>query len=296
MKEIPDYRKTFGSIHESFSNGNIPKDQWALKLYLRKEHNMSYPNASRMWSGTMSQLGADYHLGLNEYSPIDGQQEGVDVNQAVRHAISEYNNYEPRNFDDGKDKEEFEEFREHLPNLIRNASEGIKEFFSTVNQIEGEFQILHDEPRIDIPVMLYQDYSGGGRQLDLKCHMPLRNPPKKDGTRTWRIPKPYQEPRDSWIKQQAVYWKATKQKPALLSVTPSDYHIISEENCELLQEDNLEIAYNEVVKSWEVSQNLLKASRGSWKTLASLIQPDFNEIARLHGPQIVKIAKQLWEY
>ena len=126
--------------------------------------------------------------------------------------------------------------------------------------------------------------------------MPLRNPPRKDGTRTWRIPKPYQEPRDIWIKQQAVYWKATKQKPALLSVTSSDYHIISEENCQLLQEDNLEIAYNEVVKSWEVSQNLLKTSRGSWKTLASLIQPDFNEIARLHGPQIVKIAKQLWEY
>lgn len=63
-----------------------------------------------------------------------------------------------------------------------------------------------------------------------------------------------------------------------------------------MKEENLEIAYNEVVNSWKVSQNLLKVSNGSWKTLASLIQPDMDEIARLHGPQIVKIAKQLWEY
>lgn len=296
MKTIPDYRKFFGSHWDSASSGNIPKDQWALKLYLQKEHKMRFPNASRMWAGTIVQKGSDYFFGVPDYSTIDGPQEGVDINQAVRHAISEYNEYTPRNFDDGKDKEEFEAFREHLPDLIKTATQGVKEYFSDVNQIEGEFQILYDEPRIDVPIMLYQDYSGGGKQLDLKCHLPLRNPTKKDGTRTWRVPKPYTEPRANWIKQQSVYWKATKQKPALLSVTSNDYNILSEENCELLSEDNLEKAYNEVVKSWEVSQNLLKASRESWKNLASLIQPDMDEIARLHGPQIVNIAKQLWEY
>ena len=296
MKNIPEYRKTFGSIHESFSNGNIPKDQWVLKLYLRKEHQMSFPNAARMWGGTISQLGLDYFMGLDDYSTIDGQQDGSNINDAVRHALAKYQEYKPRDFDNGKDQEEFEEFREHIPNLIKNASEGVKEYFSNVNQIEGEYQLLYDEPKIDIPIMIYRDYSGGGKQIDLKCHMPLRNPPKKDGTRTWRIPKPYTEPRPNWIKQQAVYWKATIQKPSLLSVTSSDYNIINEENCELLKEENLEIAYNEVVNSWKVSQNLLKVSNGSWKTLASLIQPDMDEIARLHGPQIVKIAKQLWEY
>ena len=296
MKTIPDYRKFFGSFWDSASSGNLPKDQWALKIYLQKEHNMRFPNASRMWAETVVQKGSDYFLGVPDYSSIDGPQEGVDINQAIRHAISEYNEYTPRDFDDGKDKEEFDAFREHLPDLIKTATEGVKEYFSDVNQIEGEYQILYDEPKIDVPIMLYQDYSGGGKQIDLKCHLPLRNPPKKDGTRTWRVPKAYTEPRTNWIKQQAVYWKATKQKPALLSVTSNDYNIISEKNCELLSEDNLEIAYNQVVKSWEVSQNLLKASRESWKNLASLIQPDMDEIARLHGPQIVKIAKQLWEY
>ena len=53
-------------------------------------------------------------------------------------------------------------------------------------------------------------------------------------------------------------------------------------------------AYAEVVRSWITFQNLLKASNGSWRTLASLVEPDFNEIARRHGSTWVDIAKQLW--
>ena len=295
-KVIPDYLSSKGIKHFSASTGNLPTYLFVLKQYLAVEHRMVFPDATRMMGGRVVQLGLDYYRGLIDYSPIRGQQEGTDINTAIRHALSVYQEYEPRTNDNGKDKEEFEAFKDYIADMIKMANEGLTEYFNNVNQIEGEYQILFDEPRIDAPIMLYQDYSGGGKQIDLKCHFPLRNPVKKDGSRSWRVPKPKTEPSDNWIRQQSVYWKATKQKPALLSVSATGYHIISEKNCEALTEPYLEMTYNEVVKTWEIFQNLLKASNGSWKTLVGLVQPDMNEIARMHGPEIVKIAKQLWEY
>mgnify|MGYP003650710775 FL=1 len=294
-REVPDYRKSFGIIHESASNGTASKDEMILKHYVRKEHKMGFPMASRPISGINVQTGADCALGLHNYSPIQGQQEPMDINQAVRFALTEYQGYTPRKWDNGKDAEEYEEFREHLPEMIKHAVEGLKDFFDGVNRIEGESMKYHDEPLLDVPIMLYQDYSGGGKQIDLKCSLPMRNPPKKDGTRTWRVPKPKTEPTAQQVMQQAVYWKATGEKPALLFVTSAGYNIVDENNCELMTEDNLERAYNDIVRSWLVTQNLLKASNGSWKTLAGLVQPDMVQLSARHGPNIIQLAKQLWE-
>jgi len=294
-REVPDYRKSFGIIHESASNGTATKDEMILKHYVRKEHKMGFPMASRPISGIKVQTGVDCALGLHNYSPIQGQQEPMDINQSVRFALTEYQGYTPRKWDNGKDAEEYEEFREHLPEMIKHAVEGLKDFFDGVNRIEGESMKYHDEPLLDVPIMLYQDYSGGGKQIDLKCSLPMRNPPKKDGTRTWRVPKPKTEPTAQQVMQQAVYWKATGEKPALLFVTSAGYNIVDENNCELMTEDNLERAYNDIVRSWLVTQNLLKASNGSWKTLAGLVQPDMVQLSARHGPNIIQLAKQLWE-
>ena len=143
-------------------------------------------------------------------------------------------------------------------------------------------------------ILYYQDYSGGGRQIDLKCHAPIKNPTKKDGTSTWRIPKPRTEPLPSWIRQQAVYWKATGQKPALLSVTATDYHIIDETNCEQLQDDYLQVAYDDMVRSWIVLQNILKDSQGSWNHIVERNKHDGAEILNRYGPDIYKLSQQLW--
>jgi len=294
-KETPDYRKSFGIIHESASNGTASKDEMVLKHWLRKEHKMRFPMGARPIAGINAQTGADCALGLHNYSPIKGQQEPMDINEAVRFALTEYQDYTPRKWDNGKDAEEYEEFREHLPEMVKYAVEGLKQFFDGVNRIEGESMKYHDEPLIDVPIMLFQDYSGGGKQIDLKCSLPMRNPPKKDGTRTWRVPKPKTEPTAQQVMQQAVYWKATGEKPALLFVTSAGYNIVDESNCEYLEEDNLQKAYDSMVHSWSVTQNLLKASNGSWKTLAGLVQPDMVQLSARHGPNIIKLAKQLWE-
>ncbi len=294
MNELPEYRNSFLSKHESVSNANLELYMRVLKMYGMAEHDMRFPLAARPWAGICVQHGVDIRLGLDSYNQILGQQEKADMAEAVRSAMSKYDEYKPRAWDDGKDAEEFEAFRETIPEMIGHGVAAVEECFKKANLLEGEYQRWHEVSELDVPVMLYQDYSAGGGQADLKCSLSLRNPPKKDGTRSWRVPKPKTEPTWGQVRQQSVYWKATGQTPSLLFVTASGYHIANSQNCELLTENSLERAYSEVVRSWMTFQNLLKASNGSWRTLAGLVEPDFNEIARMHGSTWVDIAKQLW--
>ncbi len=295
-QEIPDYRKEFGAKHDSASGATQTKDEYILKLFCR-HLGVKMPMAARPWCGIMVQDGADLILGLDKYQPMIGQQEGMEPAKAIAHTMQRYNKYKPRTWDDGKDAEEFEAFKEYIPDMILHAVEGVKECFKQANMVEGEYQRWLNEPAIDVPIMLYQDYSGGGIQCDLKAKPPLRNPQKKDGTRTWRVPKVEgMRPTAQQQMQQAVYHKATGEPPSLLFVSASGYYISDADNCDQLKPEALDRAYADAVQSWRVSQNLLKDARGSWKELANRVVPDFNEIARRHGPGIIDVANQLWRF
>ena len=295
-QETPEYRKEFNAKHDSAFGATQLKWEFVLKLYCR-HLQVKMPMAARPMCGIVVQDGANKILGLDKYQPLIGQQDGMEQTKAIAEAMQRFNEYKPRTWDDGKDAEEFEAFKEYIPDMILHAAEGVRERFKAANMIEGEYQRWHNEPKIDVPVMLYQDYSGGGIQCDLKAKPPLRNPPKKDATRSWRVPKVEgSTPTAQQQIQQAVYYKATGEPPSLLFVSASGYYIADADNCDQLKPDALEKAYAEAVRSWQISQNLLKAANGSWRTLAGLVQPDFNEIARRHGPSIVDVANQLWRF
>lgn len=291
--EVPEYRKAFGSFHNSASGGTQPIDEHVLKLYLRKEYKMNFPFAARPRAGQIVQEIVDLHLGLDNYSPIQGRKQGIAMGEAVRKGIDEYNTYQPRDWDGGKDIEEFGAFKDVFADMAAFAVEGLNEYFGS-GELEGEYKMWLKDERIDVPTMLFQDYCGQGKQIDLKCSFPLRNPPRKDGTRTWRAPKPRTTPTPQQQMQQAVYYKATGDKPALLFVTPAGWHVCTPENCDALKPDVLEGVYEDVAQRWIVIQNLLRASNGNWKTLFGLVQPDFGTIAGRHGPEIIKIAREAW--
>ena len=291
--EVPDYSKEFGRYHVSASGGTQAVDQHILKMYLRKEYKMNFPMSSRPRAGQIVQDIVDMHLGLHDYSPILGRKEGIDLNEAISKGRAEYKLFTPLDFDDGKDAEAKAEFVEHLEQMAIYAVEGVREYFGD-EDIEGEYQRYFVDDRIDVPVTMFLDYASDRQELDLKCSLPLRNPPKKDGTRTWRAPKPRTEPTESQLMQQAVYWKGTGLRPGLLFVTSQGYHIATEDNCPSLKPEALEEAYESVVRRWLVVQNLMKASGGNWKNLFSLVAPDFGQIAGWHGPEILDIAKQAW--
>jgi len=293
QREIPDYSLFFGRKHVSASGATQPIDEHVLKLYLRKEHKMNFPFAARPRAGQIVQSIADMALGVHDYSPIYGPKEPMDIDEAISRGLTEFEFYKPREWDGGKDAEEYHHFKEVIPTMARYAVEGIREFYKGV-PFEGEYQRLYNEEKLDVPVILFQDFTGAGRQIDLKCSLPLRNPPKKDGTRTWRNPKPKTEPTPLQTMQQAVYNKATGDEPGLLFVTPAGYNIVTAENCDALKPEALEATYQDVVQRWVVQQNLLKAANQSWSKLFGLVQPDFGQIAGRHGPDILKIARETW--
>ena len=294
MTDIPEDYKQLGYIRESASAATIEIYEWVLKNYGLVEHKMRFPMSSAPMVGISVQHATALRYGLQDYDPMLGQQMEMNIDEAIRHGIAKFDEYKPRTWDDGKDAEAAEAYRETLPDLIRMAVLSVGECFAQANLLEGEYQRWMHVDGLKVPVVLYQDFSAGGMQADLKCSVSQRNPVKKDGTRTWRVPKPKKEPTWNQIKQQAVYWKATGQMPSLLFVTARDYHIANSQNCEQLTEASLERAYNDVVRTWKIHQNLVEAANGSWRKLAGLVDPDFNEIARKHGSTWLEIAKQLW--
>ena len=291
--EVPEYSKEYGRVHVSASGGTQPIDEHILKMYLRKEYQMNFPFAARPKAGQVVQMAADLHLGLHDYSPILGQQNGLPVTEAITKGRTEFMQYQPKDWDDGRDAEEKAEFIEHVEAMSLNAIDGIKEFFGD-NPIEGEYQRFYWDERIDVPVTLFLDYADDEKQIDLKCSLPVRNPIRKDGTRTWRVPKPKTEPTEQQVMQQAVYWKATGLRPALLFVTSDGYNIATEDNCPALKPEALEDAYNTIVGRWLAVQNLMKAAMGNWKTLFGMVAPDYGQIGARHGQEILNIAKQAW--
>lgn len=291
--EVPEYSKQFHRFHVSASGGTQNIDEGILKLYLRREYKMGFPMSSRPRAGQIVQQIVDMHLGLHEYSPIRGKQEEISLPEAIRHGMTEYMMYQPLDWDNGADAEAFAEFKEHIAEMAQHAAKGVKEFFGD-EEIVGEYQRWHKDERIDVPCMMFLDYAGPTRQIDLKCSLPLKNPLKKDGTRTWRVPKPKETPTPQQVMQQAVYWKATGLEPALLFVTSAGYNICTPDNCPALKEPSLERAYEDVVRRWLAMQNLMKAANGSWSDLFSLVPPDFGMIATRHGPEVFKIAQNAW--
>ena len=285
--------------HDSASGATSPKYEMIFKLWLRATTNLNpvFPDNAPMLTGRTVEGGVRRVEGLENFDPDKGKQDGMSIAEATRHMMADFDEYVPRDWDEGKDKEEFEAFREHLPDMLGSALEGLKAWQNKhgLNIINGEHQTWHSVPELDVKIMMFRDFYGGDVLCDLKCKMPQRNPVKKDGTRTWRIPKPDTQPSENNIKQMSVYWRSTGQKPSLLQVTASGFHIWDQDNCPLLQEQHLEQVYQDVKRSWITTQNLIRAANRNWHTLAGLVAPDFTEIARKHGPHILKLAREFWK-
>jgi len=293
QESLPEYRRFFQSYHASYSGAIQTMDEHILKLYLRKEYKMNFPFAARPRAGQIVQGISDLRLGLDDYSPINGPKEGMELSKAVTKGMAEFMTYQPRDWDGGKDMEEYRKFRECIPEMAAFAVAGLQHYFGG-DVIEGEYEIRMQPEKLDVPVIMFIDYQSADKMIDLKCSFPLRNPPRKDGSRSWRSPKPKTEPTDYQVAQQAVYWKATGLAPALLFVTPSGWNIADQHNCMALREDNLERVYAEIERRWLVQQNVLRAADQSWENLFGLVNPDFGQLAGRHGPEILRIAKEAW--
>tara|TARA_R100000655_G_scaffold92605_1_gene133780 strand:- start:423 stop:1292 length:870 start_codon:yes stop_codon:yes gene_type:complete len=286
---MTEYRKPFGSraMHVSASGGTQPLDEYFLKLFISHNLDISFPPSAKMVAGNAVQRVVDLTLGFDfEHN------KKMSFDEALHIVQREYSFYKPRTYDDGKDAEEHAEIKPHLLAMAYNASNGLHEYFGK-QSFEGERKEYMDVDQLDVPVVYFIDYRSNNKMIDLKTSYPVRNPIKKDGTRTWRVPKPQTKPNTNRVIQQAVYWKATGLTPALLFVTAEGYEIATPETTELLSNESLEHHFNIVKQRWLVQQNIMKKSK-SWREAFDMVQPDLERIKAYHGDDIYKIAKVQW--
>jgi hypothetical protein len=134
--DIPEYRKFFGATHNSASGATQPLDEHILKLKIRKDYDIYFPFAAKPRAGQIVQMACDWHLGLDKYSPIQGQQKGMDIDLAIKKAMTEFMTYQPRKFDDGKDAEDYQEIKNHIPQMVHHAVQGLQEYYDGC-ELEG---------------------------------------------------------------------------------------------------------------------------------------------------------------
>ena len=78
----------------------------------------------------------------------------------------------------GKDMEVFEACKEAIPEMIGHAVHGVEEYFGKNVEMVGEYQRVFKDDRLDIPTIMFLDYADDTRQIDLKCSLPVANPPR----------------------------------------------------------------------------------------------------------------------
>lgn len=291
---MSEYRKAYGSraMHNSQSGGTQPLDEYILKLFMSHNLQIGFPSSAKMVAGNAVQRATDLLIGWEKGRMVEPKP----FDEAVRLVKHEYSFYKPRQFDEMKDAEDHAEIKQHIEAMTRHSLLGLNEYFNIKGntRIQGEQQGWLDVDGIDVKTIHYIDFKTDKKMVDLKTSYPKRNPIKKDGTFTFRIPKPLSVPTRNQVIQQAVYWKATGLSPAVLSVTPEGFNIITPETSDLLKKDSLEYYFNFIRQRWLVRQNLLKNANGSWNTLFQLVEPDLDRIKAYHGNDIHKIAELQW--
>ena len=87
-------------------------------------------------------------------------------------------------------------------------------------------------------------------------------------------------PYHSDLMQMSLYKKMCNKIPALIYASNVDWKCFTPDNCEELQDKNLDIHFKELVTIQKTWQTKLQIANGDVKKLASMIKPDFSNIRK----------------
>ena len=213
--------------------------------------------------------------------------------RAYDEARDQLSQFKPRWWDDGIDEKKFEKYSDvEFEAVINTATEGLREAMSKDNTIIGETDYIRKWPGLDIPYNTKPDYNRRGA---LKTKWSRISTTSKSGFSAASLPKNLNGPfEQSALYQVAGFWACNgKLPPFLVYANANDYRIFNQDNCEELQDENLERIVKNATRILKVTEKHLK-NANTKQDLFDGIDIDFNDIAWNEPPTLIKEAKKVW--
>ena len=217
--------------------------------------------------------------------------EGHSFDAVYRNGMALFDEYQPRDWDEGKDERKLAVNRDELDLVLQNAIAGVREAHHAmgINDITGETEIFTSLPGLELPYSGFPDFS---RRIELKTKWSSPTD-TKSGKRINSVPN---SPDWNHLCQVAGYWAATGLLQSIVYANAKEARVFTPDNCDSLTERGLQAALKQIIGKCAIRENLLK-STNSIDELLRLIQPDFHPIwAWDMHPELVNEAKIFWGF
>ena len=220
---------------------------------------------------------------LTDNTPVGFAQEDM---------LNSYENYQPRVWDNGEDKEKYGFLKDTLVATALNALEGIKEATYAENRVIPETDLYKPMAGNELPYFTKPDYN---RKGELKTKWARKNSRSKTGYSSASLPKSFGMFEQSHLWQVAGVWALNGHQPVwLLYVTDSDYLIFNETNCEELRPENLQEVAKKIMQYNKVTEKLLKTAKTK-SELFEMVSPDYDKLCWNDPPIVTKHANILFD-
>ena len=291
-----DLAKTY--FEKSFVRPLRKKCKANLDAQIEIEHSeylldtFEYSDHSLMAAGRIVQKSVDKMLIDGDAYPIVGLL-----------ADTEFDRYEPREWDNGRDAATKEVIAPLIRSTILNAFEGmneaLKRMYGNADQVTPEADLIDQLKGCAIPYFTKPDYC---KRLELKtmwCNN-LDGQPRllKDGSPSIKsIPKNLAGlGQGSWVRQVAGYYALNGQQlPVIVVATANSYAIFNHENCEQLTPDYLNYVIRQTINHCQVTERHLQIATTPMELCGLAETPDWDRLFWHEKPEFKAIAMDLFD-
>jgi len=257
---------------------HCPLDFFIAKYVAGLDRDRINPANAKMRSGGEAHRAWQMHL------------EGKPLKEAIetcKHELSKFN------APNSKDNEQHKLCLKHFDTVVNNFVLASAECNIKVNEIEQLFKT--DAEEIELNVGGYVDVVEFDYINEAKSKWPTPFL-KADGTyseRTQSLPK---APTASNVRQAAVYSRASNKPVRIIYANHKGYQVFDQTNCEYLQPQALNAAFETMRISARTRQDLLKINTNP-EIIARYIVPNFGHYVWNNvDDEIIARVKQIWGY
>ncbi len=263
---------------------------------IARQRNMREPTNSTMLGGTQGHYFVSQVL-------IDG----VDQNEAYRHALSQMQEHTPREYDpsdaekldiilNGQYKSDITGNEDTVFALtLQHLLDGTKEAVKGENKVTNGRWISVHMPDVELPFIGEIDIETRG-VVELKTQWPYPDAKAKRGFKINSLPA---KPKADHVTQCALYWKWLRKQSDNVPVTLvyancKGYRVFSSVDCPELSEARLEMALESARLIVRTRETLMKKA-DSIPELLKMIVPDFGFwMWKSKPPAYKQLAEQMW--